>query len=140
MSLTLLASVLCALPCVAQQKGGPADDLLAQRNPNPRPPSPPNWAGMPEFNETSSRFAAKRLALMNEERQKSMEANAEKLLKLAKELNAEVNGAHAGALTEDQLRKLDEIEKLAHKVKSEMSYAVGQEPIMRPPQLPGLLQ
>jgi len=131
--LMLLVGAVCVLPCAAQQSQLPGGILMAQNNRGQRalPPYPPNWVGIPTFNNMNRRLTKQRLTLMNEERQKSMVANAEKLLKLAKELNAEVNGAHAGALTEDQLRKVNEIEKLAHKVKSEMSYAVGRSPSMR---------
>lgn len=133
LALTLLVGAVCALPCAAQQSQRPEDVLLAQNNrgQSALPPYPPNWVGVPTFNDTRSRFTKQRLALLNEERQKSMVANAEKLLKLAEELNAEVNGAEAGELTEDQLRKVNEIQKLAHKVKDEMSHAVGRPPSMR---------
>ncbi len=76
------------------------------------------------------------LARMNADRQKSMVADANKLLKLTQRLNAEVNGAHASALTQDQLRQVREIEKLAHKVREEMSFADQITPSPWPPVIP----
>jgi hypothetical protein len=51
---------------------------------------------------------------------KSMVADADKLLKLASELNAETSRPDFGSLTPAQLRKVAEIEKLAHSVKEKM--------------------
>ncbi len=139
--LTLLAGVVWVLPWAARQPRRAEDELLAQDLGNPSsplnnrpmpPPQYPNLAGMPTVNNTNPPFTAAQLELMNEVRQKSMVADADKLLKLAKELNAEVSGTHAGALTEDQLLEVKEIEKLAHKVRDEMSFVVGREPNMGP--------
>lgn len=70
-------------------------------------------------------MAERRLRALNIERQKQMVSDANKLLKLAKELNDEVAGAHADALTPAQLHKIAEIEKLARNVKERMASAVG---------------
>ena len=58
---------------------------------------------------------------LNVERQKQMVADTNKLLKLAKELNDEVAAANTGSFTPDQLRKIGEIEKLAHSVRERMA-------------------
>jgi hypothetical protein len=70
----------------------------------------------------------RRLRLFNAERQKRMVADAEKLLKLAAELNAEVKAANTGTLTPAQLREVAEMEKLAHSVKKEMSSSMRIPP------------
>jgi len=77
---------------------------------------------------------ARRLRALNMERQKEMVSDTNKLLKLARELNAEVAGQRSDALTVDQLRKIAEIEKLARNVKERMASAVGQpQPVIPSP-------
>ena len=70
----------------------------------------------------------KRMRALNAERQKQMIADANKLLKLAKELNDEVARANQSSFTPDQLRKIAEIEKLAKNVRERMSAGVGETP------------
>jgi hypothetical protein len=71
----------------------------------------------------------KQLRALNAERQKSLVADTNKLLKLAADLNAEINNANAGSLTLDRIQKLSEIEKLAHSVKEKMSTSVRTTPV-----------
>jgi hypothetical protein len=71
-------------------------------------------------------MAEKRLRALNAERQKQMIADAEKLLKLARELNDEVAASNSGTLTPEQLHKIAEIEKLARSVKERMVAGVLQ--------------
>lgn len=78
----------------------------------------------------------RRLRALNIERQKQMVADANKLLKLAKELNDEVATSNTGTLTPEQLHKIAEIEKLARSVKERMVAGVGQpQPVLPPPNL-----
>lgn len=74
----------------------------------------------------------KLLQTLNEDRQKSLVADTEKLVELAAELNAEVNGAHSASLTDDQMRLLDEIQKLAHSIRKKMCTAVNGNPQIAP--------
>lgn len=76
----------------------------------------------------------KRLSALNVERQKSMVSDANKLLQLAGELNAEVTSANSESLTRAQLHKLGKIEKLAHGVREKMSDSLT--PMYQPPGLP----
>ncbi len=69
---------------------------------------------------------------LNQERQKQMVADANKLLKLARELNDEISAANRGTLTPDQLRKIAKIEKLARSVKERMTIGVGQPALLAP--------
>jgi hypothetical protein len=79
-------------------------------------------------------MAEKRLRALNIERQKQMVADADKLLKLAKELNDEVAASNAGTLTPEQLHKITEIEKLARSVKERMTAnAVQPQQALPPP-------
>ena len=80
----------------------------------------------------------KQLRLLNADRQKTMVSDTGKLLKLANELDSEINGANPDSLAADQLRKLEEIEKLARSVKDKMRTSVRGAPVYRtpPPVLP----
>lgn len=76
--------------------------------------------------DPGSAMAQRRLRTLNEERQKQMVADTNRLLKLARELNDEMASTTADALTADQLRKVAEIEKLARSVKERMVVGAGQ--------------
>jgi hypothetical protein len=65
-----------------------------------------------------------RLRAWNNQRQKSLVSDTEKLLQLATRLDIEVKGDNPGKLTQAEERELAEIEKLAHKVKEKMSYTL----------------
>jgi len=67
----------------------------------------------------------RRIRGLNNERQKEMVSDTNKLLKLAQELNDEVAAKNAGTLTYDQLHKMALIEKLARSVKEKMADGVG---------------
>jgi hypothetical protein len=67
----------------------------------------------------------KRMRMLNMERQKSIISDADKLLRLTRELNDEISRVNPDSLTADQLHKIAEIEKLAHNVKEKMSYPVA---------------
>ena len=73
---------------------------------------------------------------LNAERQKLMVSDANKLLKLAGELNAEIRSSNSDSFTPEQLRKVGEIEKLAHSVKEKMSNPVQNTPLFAPPASP----
>jgi hypothetical protein len=65
---------------------------------------------------------------LNAARQKALVSDTEKLLRLAHELNQEVAVSESSSLTDAQLRKVNEIAKLAKSVKEKMSYTVGGNP------------
>ena len=75
----------------------------------------------------------KRLRALNAERQKSMVADTNKLLRLAHELQGEIDSTNPDALTPTQLRKVADIEKLAHSIKEKMSTSVRGTPEVRIP-------
>lgn len=75
----------------------------------------------------------RRLQALNAERQKSMVADANKLLSLVNELNEEIVRGNPDSLDSAQLRKVAEIERLAHNVKDKMSTSVRGMPPYRPP-------
>jgi hypothetical protein len=71
---------------------------------------------------------AKRLRALNADRQKSMISDAEKLVKLARQLDAEVASNPRDELTPSELHKLAEIEKLARNIKSKMAMSFTGSP------------
>lgn len=85
--------------------------------------------GFGTITETDSVFGEKRLRAMNAERQKSMKADTDKLLKLARQLDAEIASNPTDELTPEERRKVAEIEKLARNVKNKMAqvFAGGPE-------------
>jgi hypothetical protein len=131
------ATILLCAPGLASLS---AVNAAAQSN-----PSPPIhvYTGQPaggggnltqqeEASDTQSIEYEKHLRLLNAERQKSMVADAAKLLKLAQALNDEL-AAQPGDPTPAQLRKMAEIEKLARSVKEDMSTSVrGLAPFTGP--------
>jgi hypothetical protein len=58
--------------------------------------------------------------MRNEDRQKRLVADTERLLALAADLKAQVDQSAADSLSEDGMKKVEEIEKLAHSVKERM--------------------
>jgi hypothetical protein len=86
-----------------------------------------------EFDQPDMVGEQKRLRLLNAERHKALVSDADKLLKLVSQLNAEINAAGSASLTPAQLRTLGEIQKLAHSVKSKMGTSVPGTPVFREP-------
>jgi hypothetical protein len=84
---------------------------------------PTDQAASGEYDPT---MTERRIRGLNNERQKEMVSDTNKLLKLAQELNDEIAARNAGTLTFDQLHKIAEIEKLARSVKEKMAEGVGQ--------------
>jgi nitric oxide reductase activation protein len=58
--------------------------------------------------------------MRNNERQKQLVSDTDKLVALANELKADVEKSNKDTLSLDVVRKADEIEKLAHSVKEKM--------------------
>jgi len=78
-----------------------------------------------------------RQRLLNADRQKALVADADKLLKLVSQFNAEIGAANSDSLTPVQLRTLGEIQKLARRVKTRMSEPIYGTPVfIEPPPVP----
>jgi hypothetical protein len=69
-------------------------------------------------------FQERRLRQLSAAQHKAMVSDTDKLLKLVTELNAEINSKTPNTLTPEQLRKVVEIEKLAHSVRDKMRTTV----------------
>lgn len=105
------------------------------------PESQTSLAGEPRQRPQSSRIdfgqmdpmdEEKRLRALNAERQKSIVSDTNKLLKLARELDAEVESSDPSSPSPAQLKRVGEIEKLAHSVKEKMSTSLRGVPMVRP--------
>jgi HAMP domain-containing protein len=78
---------------------------------NPLPSLGPNLT--PEQEEKQSK-------LRNDDRQKRLEADTDKLLQLATQLHEDVAKTNKNVLSIDVIKRADEIERLAHAVKERM--------------------
>ena len=85
---------------------------------------------------TNRAWDAKRLNALNADRHKSMVSDTVKLVKLARQLDAEVASNPTDQLTPEELRKVEAIEKLARNVKTKMAQSFGGGPEIRPLVIP----
>jgi hypothetical protein len=125
----LLASVFTTVSVSPQtqiQQGIP-NQVGAPRNQSPFGNSP--------FDDDSA-LVHRQMNALNAERQKVLVSDTAKLLKLAQELNTELASSRADSLSPDQMRKIANIEKLAHSVKQKMSESVINGPSLHDPILP----
>lgn len=73
----------------------------------------------------------------NKKRQEDIRNDTEKLFQLATELKAAVEKSNENLLSLDVVKKADEVEKLAKRVKEKMKQSVGPAPNLEPtPRLP----
>jgi hypothetical protein len=79
-------------------------------------------------------LAAKQLRALNAQRQKSMVSDTDKLLKLAQELNTEIETGNRDI----ELRRITDIEKLARNVKQKMSTSLVGGPSFHEPGPPAI--
>ncbi len=119
----LLLAVLLAAPCgTSSQQQSPG---MGGRFPTTPRDFPQDGNQISPFNDPNNPGEAeKRLRMINAERQKAMVADTDKLLKLARELNEEIARSNSGELSVAELRKVAEIEKLAHNVRDKMVMSV----------------
>jgi len=103
-----------------------------QYSPNPRVQAPtrPGFGNGPNLDPLSE---SKRMKALNADRHKSMVSDAEKLVKLARQLDAEIASNPTDGLTPQEVQKLAAIEKLAHNVKTKMAQSFGGGPELKSP-------
>lgn len=77
-------------------------------------------------------MTAKRMTALNADRHKTMVSDTEKLVKLARQLDAEIASNPTDELTPEEIHKLETIEKLAHTVKAKMAESFGGGPEIKP--------
>lgn len=74
------------------------------------------------------RIEARRIVQLNLLRQKSMVSDADKLLRLAQELDNDAKAGASALSPAERMRKAAEIERLAKEVKEKMTYSIGDPP------------
>jgi hypothetical protein len=74
-----------------------------------------------------------RIYRMNAARQRSMEEDTEKLFRYVSILKDQIAEENDGTLRTDQLRRLAEIEKLAHNIRDKMAMTYGGNPLLESP-------
>jgi hypothetical protein len=77
-----------------------------------------------------------RLKDANLKRQQDLRADTDRLLQLATELKAAVDKSNENLLSLDVVRKADEVERLAKRVREKMKDAIGPGPRTEPTVLP----
>ncbi|HTX76933.1 MAG TPA: hypothetical protein VMD29_12065 [Terracidiphilus sp.] len=87
----------------------------------------------PEIIDPTSRFSdssieARQAKMLNVERQRVIVADTDRILQLARELNADANADTPTMSQVERMRKADEIEKLAKIVREKMTNAIGMPP------------
>jgi hypothetical protein len=86
--------------------------------------------------DTDPVAAERRVKALNADRHRSMVSDTEKLLKLARQLDAEVSTNSTDELTSKQQKEVADIEKLAHSVKEKMARSFADGPSLREPVIP----
>ena len=126
----LLLALLLVLPSAAQN-GSSTGSKSGMPQPFSQLPSADDniGPGDPLWQE-------KQLRMLNAARQKQLVADTDKLLNLAKQLDAEIGSTNPDSLTPEQLRRIAEIEKLAHSVKEKMATSVRGSPVYPPQSAP----
>src|SRR6266567_197237 len=109
--------LIIVIPISAQSPGIPVFQPNDQGQSSQRRPLQP-----PVYNAPAP-WEARRITALNVMRHKAMVSDTDKLLLLAKELNADAENMSPI----ERVHKAAEIEKLAKSVKEKMSYAVGDQ-------------
>lgn len=129
-AVALAAGLLCRAQYGQSGGGGVGGVLLQQGQGGLR------QNGLNPGPDFDSVFVEKRMRALNADRQKSMISDADKLLKLARQLDAEIASNPTDDLTPEEMRKVAEIEKLARSVKTKMAQSFAGGPPLHPPARP----
>lgn len=108
--LVLILMLVMLLPGLTAQQ-----PTIAQASQQPAPPGAPD-NGMQIPPEMQKRMQKK----ANEQRQADLKRDTEKLVKLSMELKQYVDKTNENVLSLDVIKKAEEIEKLAHSVRTKM--------------------
>jgi hypothetical protein len=111
--------------CSVRVSGGqifPGTGKQGQQPTLPGMPPKPGTGIIPDdpANPMEAHRAEQQAKLQNNDRQKRLVADTDKLLALATDLKAQVDKSTKDTLSVDVIKKADEIEKLAHSVKERM--------------------
>ena len=133
--LTLVCGLLCESAGRSQSPGGSGGGQ-GQGQGNMHPYSTQSNLSSLSSDDVDPTMAERRIRALNNERQKQLVADTDKLLKLARELNDEVAKENTGTLSLDELHKIADIEKLARSVRQRMTESVGEPQTTIPPPSP----
>jgi hypothetical protein len=114
-----VAMMLLGMPISAQFHTSPGNATV----PTVQDPGAPSDAEGP----LDSRMEAKRIALLNAMRQKSIVSDSDKLLQLAEKLQQDADAGGTRMNPAQRMHTAAEIERLAKAVKDKMTYAIGAE-------------
>lgn len=121
-----MMGIVLAGACSVRVSGGqvfPPMGKQGQQQPQQIPGMPPKpGSGIDDdpMAPLEAHRAAQQAKLQNNDRQKRLVADTDKLLALATDLKAQVDKSTKDTLSVDVIKKADEIEKLAHSVKERM--------------------
>jgi len=113
----VLSSLATAGPCAAQKQVSASQSSTV---PLPRQQGNPDNSLSPGLDPYESPFADTTRQKRNEDRQRRIVSDTQRLLTLANQLKAEIAASGAESMTPEMLRQMDEIEKLAKSVKDRM--------------------
>ncbi len=111
----------------------------AQNFPSSQSPNQVSPRGRNPFGGAASAdplYEERRMNALNADRHKSMVSDTEKLLRLAKQLDAEIAANTQVGLTSKEMKEVAEIEKLARNVKEKMVRTFGEGPLYQDPGFP----
>jgi hypothetical protein len=116
-AVSLVGLSLAPLVGRSQQKGSGQQPGM----PSTKDPFGQNQNNKPKLDEPPLGNNDEKLSILrNDDRQKKLVADSEKLLQLATQLNQDVEKTNQHILSIDVVKRADEIEKLAHSVKERM--------------------
>lgn len=124
LTVTAVAVVVFSAAMLGWSQSGPSRVSPLGRLPDARSQSEAETT-----EESSQNLGDRRVRSLNVERHKSMVSDTDKLLKLARQLDAEIASNSTDELTPEEMRKVEEIEKLAHNVKAKMAQSFGGSPV-----------
>jgi uncharacterized protein YlxW (UPF0749 family) len=90
----------------------------------------------PPPSQAQKDMQAQQLKEANKKRQQDLKNDTDKLFQLATELKAAVDKTNENMLSLEVVRKADEVEKLAKRVREKMKETVGTAPSIEPPPPP----
>jgi nitric oxide reductase activation protein len=116
-----MIGVVLATACSVRVSGGQTFPQVPGSKQGQQMPGMPGRNGNPaEPDPIDPHRAEQQEKLRNNDRQKRLVADTEKLLVLATDLKTQVDKSTKDTLSVDVIKKADEIEKLAHSVKERM--------------------
>jgi len=128
-SLWRVSWMIPILALIAGAQSFPSSQLPGQGSPHVRSPYGPSAEPDPLYEQ-------RRMNALNTDRHKSMVSDTEKLLILARQLDAEIAANSTDGLTSQEMKKVAEIEKLARNVKEKMARSFGGGQLDQNPGLP----